>query len=289
MSRPVPWLTSSLAIVWVGPRRLHDSRSRRVKRLSFPQCPNIPVKIVSCFAFFPIRLDTTSELTTSKESFSILKICILASSSAGNAAFLSTGRTRILIDAGLSRRETAKRLTAIGEDVEQLDAILLTHEHSDHTSGLAALCGARRKCTVRRVPVYLTHGTAPYVYWGEAADEMNPWLEVFKPAVAFRSAISMSPVSPFHMTPPTPSVLLSPRMASKSQSQQISAISQTRFAFISLALTSWCWNRITISRCCVWVHILGPSSSGSWAAAAICPMKSPPTSSRTIWTSVSVR
>src|SRR5437868_4911202 len=44
----------------------------------------------------------------------IVKICILASSSAGNAMFLATDRTRILIDAGLSRREIAKRLAAIG-------------------------------------------------------------------------------------------------------------------------------------------------------------------------------
>jgi phosphoribosyl 1,2-cyclic phosphodiesterase len=141
----------------------------------------------NCFLFrlLPDKIGYNSELTTNKESFSILKICILASSSAGNAAFLSTGRTRVLIDAGLSRREIAKRLTAIGEDVDQLDAILLTHEHSDHTSGLAALCGARRKSAVRKIPVYLTHGTAPYVYWGETAEETEPWLEHFQAGCRF--------------------------------------------------------------------------------------------------------
>jgi phosphoribosyl 1,2-cyclic phosphodiesterase len=94
---------------------------------------------------------------------------------------MATERTRVLIDAGLSRREIAKRLAAIGEDVDRLDAILVTHEHSDHTNGLAALCGARRK-SARKIPVYLTHGTAPYIDWGEEAE---PLLERFQAGCRF--------------------------------------------------------------------------------------------------------
>ncbi len=75
-----------------------------------------------------------------------------------------------MIDAGLSRREIAKRLAAIGEDVDALDAILVTHEHSDHTCGLAALANGSRssakKASPRRIPVYLTNGTANYIDWG---------------------------------------------------------------------------------------------------------------------------
>ena len=68
--------------------------------------------------------------------------------------FLATERTRILIDAGLSRREIAKRLAAIGEDIHTLRAILVTHEHTDHTSSLSALIRASE----HSLPVYLTQG-----------------------------------------------------------------------------------------------------------------------------------
>ena len=113
---------------------------------------------------------------TDKEN-QIVKVCILASSSAGNSAFIATGRTRILVDAGLSRREIAKRLAAIGEDIAALDAILVTHEHHDHVCGLPALAKNRR----RPVPVYLTHGTAPYIDWGEN----QPPLETFQAGRSF--------------------------------------------------------------------------------------------------------
>jgi phosphoribosyl 1,2-cyclic phosphodiesterase len=65
------------------------------------------------------------------------------------------------VDAGLSRREIAKRLAAIGEDVHKLDAILITHEHSDHVAGLGSLARALR------IPIYLTGRTVPFIDWGE--------------------------------------------------------------------------------------------------------------------------
>lgn len=107
----------------------------------------------------------------------ILKICILASSSTGNSTFLATDRTRVLIDAGICRRELTKRLAMIGEDITRLDAVLVTHEHCDHTSGLSALarlCGGR-------TPVYLTERTAPYLDWGEGA----PAVETFQAGCSF--------------------------------------------------------------------------------------------------------
>jgi phosphoribosyl 1,2-cyclic phosphodiesterase len=76
--------------------------------------------------------------------------------------FVAGGRTRILIDAGLSRKETLARLAAIGEDGSRLDAILITHEHADHVSGLPVLSRHTR------APVYLTHRTAPLIEWNGA-------------------------------------------------------------------------------------------------------------------------
>jgi phosphoribosyl 1,2-cyclic phosphodiesterase len=91
--------------------------------------------------------------------------------------FVATGSTRVLVDAGLSRREITKRLAAIGEDIASLDAILVTHEHSDHTCGLVAVSKANKT----GVPVYLTHGTAEYIDWAEC----SPRLERFQAGCSF--------------------------------------------------------------------------------------------------------
>jgi phosphoribosyl 1,2-cyclic phosphodiesterase len=89
---------------------------------------------------------------------------VLASGSSGNAALLATNNTRILLDAGLSLRELNRRLAQAGEEIGRLDAVLITHEHSDHIAGLSAL--VRRK--EFRAPIYLTRLTAPVIDWGEA-------------------------------------------------------------------------------------------------------------------------
>jgi phosphoribosyl 1,2-cyclic phosphodiesterase len=71
-----------------------------------------------------------------------MKLSLLASGSKGNSLFLETDSCRLLIDAGLSGRETLIRLSSIGVDPETLDGILITHEHTDHVRGVGAL--ARR-------------------------------------------------------------------------------------------------------------------------------------------------
>lgn len=105
----------------------------------------------------------------------IVRVCVLASGSSGNATFVASGRTRILVDNGLSLRELTRRLAAIGEDPSGLDAVLVSHEHSDHVSGLPVL--ARK----HPIPVYLTHHTAPLVDWGEA----SPPVETFQAGSRF--------------------------------------------------------------------------------------------------------
>ncbi len=94
---------------------------------------------------------------------------MLASGSSGNAALLATENTRILVDAGLSMREISKRLAAIGESISSLDAIVITHEHSDHVSALPVLARRLKK------PCYLTHLTAPAIDWGESAPNLEPF------------------------------------------------------------------------------------------------------------------
>ena len=69
------------------------------------------------------------------------RVSILASGSAGNSTLLETANTRLLIDAGLSKRETLRRLTELGTCPAQLDGILISHEHTDHCAGLPQLLG----------------------------------------------------------------------------------------------------------------------------------------------------
>ncbi len=68
--------------------------------------------------------------------FEILRFSVLGSGSAGNSTLVECGTTRILVDAGLSAKQLCSRLESIGIDPSSISAILLTHEHGDHTRGL---------------------------------------------------------------------------------------------------------------------------------------------------------
>jgi len=83
-----------------------------------------------------------------------VRFASLGSGSKGNATLVGAGDTLVMIDCGFSLRETIRRLACRGVEPQQVDAILVTHEHSDHSSGVAALS---RKY---QIPVYLTHGTS---------------------------------------------------------------------------------------------------------------------------------
>jgi phosphoribosyl 1,2-cyclic phosphodiesterase len=82
-----------------------------------------------------------------------LALCVLASGSRGNAIYVATARAAVLLDAGLSAAEIERRLRSRQLSPENLSAILVSHEHSDHTQGVGAL--SRRY----RLPVYATRGT----------------------------------------------------------------------------------------------------------------------------------
>lgn len=101
---------------------------------------------------------------------------MLASGSSGNSALVATEKTRVLVDAGLSMKETARRLALAGEQPESLDAVLITHEHSDH------VCGLARLAKKYDLPIYCTRLTAPSL---EFAEGYLPKLECFQAGTRF--------------------------------------------------------------------------------------------------------
>ncbi len=68
-----------------------------------------------------------------------MRLCVLGSGSSGNCIYVASGTTRIIVDAGLSGKETVRRLDCIGEPVDGIDAICVTHEHDDHVASLAIM------------------------------------------------------------------------------------------------------------------------------------------------------
>jgi phosphoribosyl 1,2-cyclic phosphodiesterase len=126
-----------------------------------------------------------------------VSVSVLASGSRGNCSLVTTSTTRILVDAGLSGRETFKRLRALADGnfagrssdrsndrVEEISAILITHEHSDHVAGLQRLA-----CKLK-VPVFLTAPT--HRAWSRAVRDAEgtipelPKLEHFCAGRGFR-------------------------------------------------------------------------------------------------------
>ena len=83
-----------------------------------------------------------------------LRFCALASGSRGNALLVEHDDTLIMIDCGLPSRTLGERLAAAGRSIDDIDAVLITHEHGDHCRGLAPL--TRR----HDIPVWTTPGTA---------------------------------------------------------------------------------------------------------------------------------
>lgn len=83
----------------------------------------------------------------------MMQICSIASGSSGNCIYVGDGEHHILIDAGISRKRIVEGLKEIQVQPEQLDAVFVTHEHSDHIQGLPMMV------KMFQTPVYATGGT----------------------------------------------------------------------------------------------------------------------------------
>jgi phosphoribosyl 1,2-cyclic phosphodiesterase len=104
----------------------------------------------------------------------MVRFTVLASGSKGNSTVVCGGRTRILVDCGLSCRELFRRMKLAGEEPETLDAVIITHEHMDHVNGLSV--------TARKlgIPVYFTEAThRAWMRWLTPRRQMTyaQWLE----------------------------------------------------------------------------------------------------------------
>ena len=115
----------------------------------------------------------------------MVRFTVLASGSKGNCTVVTGGNTRILVDAGLSCRELFRRMRLVDEDPATLDAIIITHEHSDHVAGVAI--------TARKlgIPVYFTESTyRAWIRWLSPRKQMTyaQWLEQCRKQAAARMA-----------------------------------------------------------------------------------------------------
>jgi phosphoribosyl 1,2-cyclic phosphodiesterase len=104
-----------------------------------------------------------------------IRICLLGSGSKGNSTLLATEKTRLLIDAGLSRKETYARLAAVGEPADRCDALVISHEHIDHIRGLRLLA------LDLKMPVYISPATRDALRW----DSKIGGVEHFTPGQKF--------------------------------------------------------------------------------------------------------
>jgi phosphoribosyl 1,2-cyclic phosphodiesterase len=95
-----------------------------------------------------------------------VSVTVLGSGSKGNSTVVSTSNTCVLVDVGFSCRETFRRMQIAGVDPESLDAILVSHEHTDHVNGVFVLA---RKLDI---PVFMTAATH-HAWWRSARDKYD--------------------------------------------------------------------------------------------------------------------
>ena len=123
-----------------------------------------------------------------------MKLCSIASGSSGNCIYVGSEQTNLLVDVGISAKRIEYGLNRIEINPDTIQGILITHEHSDHVSGLGVM--ARRY----NIPIYATYETAMTIRkiksLGEVSDELFNYIE---PDKAFQiNDITVEPFSTSH-------------------------------------------------------------------------------------------
>ncbi len=122
-----------------------------------------------------------------------MNLCSFASGSSGNCTFVGTDEVSVLIDAGISTKRVIEALRKIDRKPEELDAILITHEHADHIQGLRVLT---RKF---ELPIYCTQGTMEKLLTGSRID--HAFASLFHPIRSDQVfSIGDLEVLPFHVS-----------------------------------------------------------------------------------------
>ncbi len=123
-----------------------------------------------------------------------MKLCSIASGSSGNCIFAGSDTTSLLIDTGISGKRIEEGLCEIGHTTREVNGILITHEHSDHISGLGVV--ARRY----GIPIYATQGTRQAILNSKSVGEIPTELFVdVQPDTDFVIGdITVSPISISH-------------------------------------------------------------------------------------------
>lgn len=121
-----------------------------------------------------------------------MRFCVLGSGSRGNATYVESDGVGLLIDAGFSGVELSRRLARVGVDMAQVRAILVTHEHSDHTSGVGVLS---RKY---QLPVYANLGTRQAA--GPVLDKLHDFIPFVTGESFFLSPFRIHPFAISHDT-----------------------------------------------------------------------------------------
>ena len=107
-----------------------------------------------------------------------MRLIVLGSGSSGNSVYVEAGGTGVLVDVGLSAKQTALRMTEVGLDPSQLTAIIVTHEHSDHVKGVRVMS------KTLAAPVFISDvtrsecrfaGDGNGMRWGEAISSSEPF------------------------------------------------------------------------------------------------------------------
>ncbi len=116
-----------------------------------------------------------------------MEVSILASGSSGNAVLFSSGSSSVLVDAGISARAIRQRLAACGRSVEEIGALALTHEHTDHVRGVEVLIRHNP------LPVWATAGT-----WSELPIRTEQGGELVSGSAVRLDGLTLLPVATSH-------------------------------------------------------------------------------------------